>query len=879
VRAVDVTLANGAVVSSAYDYQVDLSDPNNTLSVTRLERTSTVNGRASRSVYDVPGRNITATSPEGRQSVVTLDANSRIVREETPGILPLDYEYDARGRLARVVQGDRETINDFDPTSGFLARVQTRRDATEFLTSTFSRDAIGRTTTSVDPDGAISNFEYDDGGNLLAINPPESGDRVHELSYGPLDQLTGYAPPEDPDNRDETYEYNDDNQLARHVAADGTEHTSAYQSSGLLSSLAVDGATWFTTAYQPDGLHNPIEITQAGVELGRPPATASFTYDGPEVASTRWAVAGVDRGIVAYDTSAFHSARTVVETVNGSPVVYQYDDDGLLVSAGGVAITRDPLNGRAVGITVGNVAETIGYEPHGAEDLSVVSFAGAELFRAELSHDLLGRVDAQSTAIDGVLQSRAYVYDLAGRLVEVRDGSGTVIEAYTVDARGNRLSAIGVDPTTVAYDFDDRILAYGDLSFEYNGRGDVTEIFGPSGTTTITYADTATTPHRIATAAGDVVTFEIGPSGSVLTRAVNGTATDEYLWGQSGRPALHTDPRTGVATRFVYAERSTVPTQMIRGGQSYALVTDVRGSVRLVVRASDGAVMQRLDYDSFGQVLSDTNPGFQPFGFGGGLYDPVTGFVHLGQRIYDPRLGRFLSVDPAGLGDGVNRYIYAGGDPINFVDPTGLGAIEYIEGGLEAFVGFGDHLTLGVSRRLRHAVGLGDVINECSGWYRGGQFVGEVLDYIGLATLAYGVLRWGLKGIAGRFARGRVERSGGFGKWTDPETLGSYSGRTAVERNRALDAVIAEDFASLNFTFKPQYSPYAGYGISSRNLGTQIGPKAFGSRAQLRDTIVHEELHHRWWRRGITARHHVAGSAMEQRFYKTVERYKRIRGW
>jgi hypothetical protein len=38
--------------------------------------------------------------------------------------------------------------------------------------------------------------------------------------------------------------------------------------------------------------------------------------------------------------------------------------------------------------------------------------------------------------------------------------------------------------------------------------------------------------------------------------------------------------------------------------------------------------------------------------------------------------------------------------------------------------------------------------------WRGGQFVGEVLDYIGLATLAYGVLRWGLKGIAGRFARG-----------------------------------------------------------------------------------------------------------------------------
>ena len=39
----------------------------------------------------------------------------------------------------------------------------------------------------------------------------------------------------------------------------------------------------------------------------------------------------------------------------------------------------------------------------------------------------------------------------------------------------------------------------------------------------------------------------------------------------------------------------------------------------------DGAIAQRLDYDEFGNVLADTNPGFQPFGFAGGLYDRDTG--------------------------------------------------------------------------------------------------------------------------------------------------------------------------------------------------------------------------------------------------------------
>ena len=43
------------------------------------------------------------------------------------------------------------------------------------------------------------------------------------------------------------------------------------------------------------------------------------------------------------------------------------------------------------------------------------------------------------------------------------------------------------------------------------------------------------------------------------------------------------------------------------------------GSVRLVVNAVSGDVAQELDYDEFGVVTTDTNPGFQPFGFAGDL--------------------------------------------------------------------------------------------------------------------------------------------------------------------------------------------------------------------------------------------------------------------
>ena len=122
------------------------------------------------------------------------------------------------------------------------------------------------------------------------------------------------------------------------------------------------------------------------------------------------------------------------------------------------------------------------------------------------------------------------------------------------------------------------------------------------------------------------------------------------------------------------------------------MLTDQVGSVRLEVDSESGAIMQQIDYDAWGNVIQDTNPGFQPFGFAGGLYDPDTGLVRFGARDYDAEIGRWTNKDPIRFNGGsTNLYVYCGNDPVNCTDPSGLLGEDVIRGQLCCF--FDDKLT------------------------------------------------------------------------------------------------------------------------------------------------------------------------------------------
>jgi RHS repeat-associated protein len=275
--------------------------------------------------------------------------------------------------------------------------------------------------------------------------------------------------------------------------------------------------------------------------------------------------------------------------------------------------------------------------------------------------------------IGGTTTTTVYGYDTAGRLTDVTV-DGTLTAHYDYDANGNRLSVTRPGTGTISgtYDAQDRLTTYGAVTYSYSANGDLQTAASGSETTIYSY-DVIGNLTAVALPNGTNIEYVIDGQNRRIGKKVNGTLVQGFLYGGQLRPVAEVDGAGNIISRFVYGTKINVPEYMVKGGVTYRLLRDHLGSVRLVVNIADGTIAQRLDYDEFGQILQDTNPGFQPFGFAGGLYDPGTRLTRFGARDYDPFTGRWTTKDPIRFPAGdSNLYGYLGSSPINSTDPLGL---------------------------------------------------------------------------------------------------------------------------------------------------------------------------------------------------------------
>jgi len=314
-----------------------------------------------------------------------------------------------------------------------------------------------------------------------------------------------------------------------------------------------------------------------------------------------------------------------------------------------MSLARDPGNGAVIGTTLGNVTDSRTDDEYGQLHEYTARFGSTVLYSVTFEHDALGRLSSKTETVEGETHTTVYTYDGAGRLEDVtRDGSLTA--HYEYDTAGNRLSRATDSATDIGTYEGDRLLSCGGSTFTYTAKGERwTKTDTATGETTTYGYDDLGNLVRVDLPDGRRGEYIVDAANRRIGKKIDGALVQGFLWGADGRIAAELDGTGGVVSRFVYASEDSAPDFLVKGGRTYRLVKDLLGSPRLVVDASSGAVAQRIDYDEFGGVVSQTGNGFQPFGFAGALRDSVDLPPLVGGRAYDAASAVFLQGPPLQL--------------------------------------------------------------------------------------------------------------------------------------------------------------------------------------------------------------------------------------
>jgi RHS repeat-associated protein len=286
------------------------------------------------------------------------------------------------------------------------------------------------------------------------------------------------------------------------------------------------------------------------------------------------------------------------------------------------------------------------------------------------------RADGKRLAVRDASGTTSYTYDPDGHLAsETFPGSGPSL-TYLYDNVGNRVSrtvtgatgSLVNGTTSYTYDPDDRITGEagpsGSVSHTYDYDGDETTVNGQ--------AASYDWENRL-TSLGSGTSYLYDADGDRVAATTSGTTTDYLVDTTVGFPSV-VEEHSGSGSLLARYALGDDLIRMDRSGVSSYYVFDGLGSTRALTNSS-GAVTDSYVYDAYGEQVSGTGSTTNAFRFDAQQLDGGTGDYFLRARYYSQSDGRFLSQDPFGGSNDdpieLHRYLYAGDDPANMVDPGG----------------------------------------------------------------------------------------------------------------------------------------------------------------------------------------------------------------
>ena len=550
------------------------------------------------------------------------------------------YEYNARGQITGVVDGNQNPIS-------------------------YDVDSWGRITGIGFADGGKEGYEYTPAGQVSrTIDGNGNAVQYRYNSLGKIseriDQL-GFT---------ETFRYDEEGNLSLHIDRDGRQ---------LQRACNVFGQPVYEKASDAEGKHTNISTWHYD-SLGRVTRAVcdgksyEYIYDAHGNLKEK---RSNGKRLVSY-THDRAGQITEIKDPAGVCTRYEYDilgrrsrifnDDGLEVRYG-----YDALN-RISRIHYGNGVETA-YTYDGDGNIRTLETKAGEnvllsfAYRYDGNGNRTAKTGTQAT-LGGITAGNnaldlSYAYDVRGQLLEERRNGTSVCYAY--DKAGNRIRKTDAQGE-IRYLYNEKNQLIAEESpadrkqFSYDRQGGIIEEKNLAGIRRFSY-NSRHQQTRVETETGSVQENRYDAEGLRFELLENGRRTsfvyhDGELLQEEGREEQGTSYHLGAGM------------EAFRRGQELSYYHRDEQLSTTFITGGHGDVLNSYQYDAFGIPLDTTEQLNNRIRYTGQQYDDVTGQYYLRARYYNPVAGRFMQEDVY-QGDGLNLYAYCGNNPVVYDDPSG----------------------------------------------------------------------------------------------------------------------------------------------------------------------------------------------------------------
>lgn len=665
----NVTTPRGNTVKTWYDY--------NLLKRTVTEGAGNEAGTTTYT-YDFAGNLKTVKDPAGQATGLYTeyfyDERNRLFAANDPigsdrGTqtgYTVKWMYDAGGRKASEQRANDQliTYDSYDPMNRLLQQTVQRDDSVADITS-MTYYPSGNLHTFTDARQKTYTYGYDD----LS--------RRTSLTY-PLDTW-GVA-------RTEIYHYDLANNMDTYTDRSGAVQTFTYDNRNRQIAFSWNVFPAYThgahsTRYDPVGnvLHNGAEgddsdflydfrnrkkqeiETSGGLQIAR---TVGYTYDAD---SNRRTITYPSGAVFTYDYDSRDQLKSISDTASAI-VNYTYDASGnrrtrTLRNGTSTTYTPDALN-RPLSLEHDRGSTVLGRFDYGYDVVSRVQWVTRDSFRGD-RYDYYLDDQLKSAAFEaynpasngyGASNQTSLYYDGNGnRTSQSNTGSGS----YSYSANDlNQYSA--VNGSAPAYDVKGNLSDYNGSHFEYDAQNRLDDAENATNALYFYYDGLGRQILRYVN--GDWI-YSVWDGWDLIEEyTVTSTLIHAYLHGAATDEMVQRWDNNHANTIWYH--------QDAQGSTSH--LTDDWGNLIESYKyppADSGAPAM---YNASGQQIGASNFDNR-FLYTGRDWLKQVGLYDYRNRFYLPTLGRFLQPDPLGFGGGDgNLYRYCAGDPVNYVDPSGL---------------------------------------------------------------------------------------------------------------------------------------------------------------------------------------------------------------